>query len=201
MQLAKDLRFENNTIQRDVVDAMFRQVQHKETVPFKQHTVNSSTTIYAVDYDLGPIGQAYHDSDYVNYRVSTGKDSPWNRGRVYRNEGVDIKPCTDGATNGYAVGWTEEGEWLQYTIEAKEGGVYNLQLRTAADSTSGVVGLQLNGSPVQKVLALRKGAKGQWVTTSAKALTLKKGTNKLRIYIVKGGFDFNYIKLFKGPRA
>lgn len=197
MQLAKDLRYENNLVQRDVVDAMFRQVKDEETVPFVKHTVNSSTTIYAVDYDMGRVGQAYQDSDYVNYRVSTGKDEPWNRGRVYRNDGVDIKPCSDALTNGYAVGWTEVGEWLQYTIESRTGGVYHLQLRTAADSMSGVVDLQLNGAPVQRNLSLKKGGKGQWVTTPAKAITLKKGTNQLKIFVVRGGFDLNYIKLAK----
>lgn len=201
MQLAQDLRFENNEVRHDVLDAMFRQVQRKETKPFTVHTVNSSATIYAVDYDMGPVGQAYHDSDYVNYRVSTGKNQRWNRGGVYRNEGVDIRPCTDAATNGYAVGWTEDGEWLQYTIEAKAAGKYDLQLRTAADSTSGAVDLQLNGVAVQRNLELKKGDKGVWVTTPAKAITLKKGTNTLRVYVVKGGFDLNYIKLTKVPRA
>ena len=201
MQLAEDLRFENNTVQNDVIDAMFRQVQHKETKPFAPHVVKSSATIYAVDYDMGPVGQAYHDSDYANYRVSTGKDKPWNRGRVYRNEGVDIKPCTDAATNGYAVSSTESGEWLQYTFEAKEGGLFNLQLRTAADSASGVVNLLLNGASVQQNLTLKKGGKDQWVTTPAKAVMLKKGTNTLRVYVEKGGFNFNYIKLEKARRA
>lgn len=201
MQLAEDLRFENNTIQNDVLDALFRQVQHKGVRPFANHVVGKSATIYAVDYDMGPIGQAYHDSDYANYRVSTGKDSPWNRGRVYRNEGVDIRPCTDALTNGYAVGWTEGGEWLQYTIQVKEAGVYNLQLRTAADSASGVVNLLVNGTPVQQNLPLRKGNKEQWVTTPIKNITLKKGTNTLRVYIVQGGFTINYIKLEKAPRA
>lgn len=201
MQLAKDLRFENNTVQNDVIDAMFRQAQHKGTKPFTPHVVNNSATIYAVDYDLGPVGQAYHDSDYANYRVSTGKDMPWNRGRVYRNEGVDIKPCSDVLTNGYAVGWTESGEWLQYTIQVKEAGVYNLQLRSAADSASGVVSLLVNGVAAQQNHPLTKGAKGQWVTTPAKVITLKKGTNTLRVYIVKGGFTLNHIKLEKARRA
>lgn len=201
MQLAKDLRFENNLIQKDVVDALFRQVQHKEATPFVRHVVNNRTTIYAVDYDLGPVGKAYHDSDYANYRVSTGKDEPWNRGRVYRNEGVDIQPCTDGTTNGYAVGWTEDGEWLQYTIEAASAGVYHLQLRTSADSAAGMIDLQLNGVPVQKGLALKPAAKGVWVTTTARPVRLQKGTNTLRIYVAKGGFQFNYLKLEKASRA
>lgn len=201
MQLAEDLRFENNTIQKDVLDAMFRQVQHKEVKPFTNHVVGKSATIYAVDYDMGPIGQAYHDSDYANYRVSTGKDSPWNRGREYRNEGVDIRPCTDAITNGYAVGWTEGGEWLQFTIQVKETGVYNLQLRTAADSGSGIVNLQLNRATVLQNLSLKKGGKDQWMTTPARAVTLKKGVNTLRVYVVKGGFNFNYIKLEKARRA
>lgn len=201
MQLAKDTRFENNIVHKDVIDAMFRQVKNKATAPFTKHRVNGSTTIYAVDYDLGGEGVAYHDSDYANYRVSTGKNVTWNRGHVYRNDGVDIKSCTDNKTNGYSVGWTEGGEWLQYTIDAKAAGVYQLQLRTAADSTSGAVTIWLNNAAVQQRLSLTKGAKGQWVTTPAASLTLKKGTNTLRIQVVKGGFDLNYITLTQAPGA
>jgi endoglucanase len=201
MQLATDLRYENNLVQKDVVDAMFHQVKQKETTPFVRHTVNSTATIYAVDYDMGPVGQAYHDSDYANYRVSTGKDKPWNHGRMYRNDGVDIKSCTDASTNGYAVEGTEAGEWLQYTIEAPKGGVYSLQLRTAAEEASGAIDLLLNGAVVQKELPLAQGEKGVWVTTPARPLTLKKGTNTLRIYVAKGGFQLNYLKLAKAPRA
>ena len=201
MQLATDLRYENNLVQKDVVDAMFHQVKQKGVTPFVRHAVNSTATIYAVDYDMGPVGQAYHDSDYANYRVSTGKDRPWNRGRMYRNDGVDIKPCTDATTNGYAVDGTEAGEWLQYTIEAPKGGVYSLQLRTAAEEASGAIDLLLNGAVVQKELPLAQGDKGVWVTTVARPITLKKGTNTLRIYVAKGGFQLNYLKLAKVPRA
>jgi hypothetical protein len=154
-----------------------------------------------VDYDMGRVGQAYHDSDYANYRVSTNKNVEWNKGHLYRNDGVDIKTCNDGGSNGYAVGWIREGEWLQYTLEVPASGTYQLQLRTAADSTSGAVDVLLNGSPVQRNLPLVKGAKGKWQYTTAKPIALKKGINKLRIYAVTGGFDFNQIKLTKAPRA
>jgi endoglucanase len=201
MQLANDLRIENNITHHSVVDAMFRQVGSQETVPFKKLIVSNTTTVYAVDYDMGRVGQAYHDSDYANYRVSTNKNVEWNKGHLYRNDGVDIKTCNDGGSNGYAVGWIREGEWLQYTLEVPASGTYQLQLRTAADSTSGAVDVLLNGSPVQRNLPLVKGAKGKWQYTTAKPIALKKGINKLRIYAVTGGFDFNQIKLTKAPRA
>ena len=201
MQLAEDSKLENNIQHKGVVDAMFRQVRSTATLPYVAQAVNSSTTIYAVDYDLGRVGQAYHDSDYANYRVSTNVNTEWNKGHLYRNDGVDIKACTDATTNGYAVGWIKDGEWLQYTVDAKTSGAYQLQLRTAADSSSGVVDVHLNGAPVQRGLTLRQGAKGVWVHTMAKPLALKKGPNTIRIYAAKGGFDFNYIQLTKASRG
>jgi endoglucanase len=201
MQLANDSRIENNVQHHGVVDALFRQIGSQETLPFKRLTVNNAATVYAVDYDMGRMGQAYHDSDYANYRVSTNKNVEWNKGHQYRNDGVDIKACTDTGSNGYAIGWIKDGEWLQYTLEVPVSGTYQLQLRTATDSASGAVDLRLNGAAVQRNLPLIKGDKGKWLYTTAKPITLKKGTNKLRIYAVKGGFDFNQIKLTKAPRA
>ena len=195
MQLAEDTKLENTFIHKGVIDAMFRQVNTAETKPYTRHTIESNALIYAADYDMGRIGYAYHDSDYINYRVSTGKNVEWNKGRAYRNDGVDIKASTDTPTNGYVVSWLREGEWLQYTIEAKREGNFQLQLRTAMDSLPGVVDVELNGKAVQRNISLQQGDKGVWVTTTAKPIYLKKGNNKIRVRVVRGGFDFNYIRL------
>ena len=72
--------------------------------------------VYAADYDLGRWGYAYHDKDSANYWVTTGKRIAPNRGGEYRNDGVDIEQCRDSLTNGFAVGYTESGEWMRYPV-------------------------------------------------------------------------------------
>ncbi|MFW5973736.1 MAG: glycoside hydrolase family 5 protein, partial [Bacteroidota bacterium] len=77
MQLADDLKLENNVVRRDVIDAMMRQPHTDNVIPFKDHVVSavSPTRISAVDFDLGRAGFAYNDNHLANYRVSTGGPS------------------------------------------------------------------------------------------------------------------------------
>jgi hypothetical protein len=80
-------------------------------IPFKQHRVSALTTIAAVDYDLGRNGVAYFDMDTADYRIA-GQRGAGNKGRVYRNDGVDIRRDSSAAES-YFVSDMEKNEWLQ----------------------------------------------------------------------------------------
>lgn len=59
------------------------------------------------EFDKGGEGVAFHDTDMDN------------SGNVYCSlEGVDLFSIAGG---GYGVGWTHSGEWMQYTVNVKEG--------------------------------------------------------------------------------
>jgi hypothetical protein len=116
MELAKQTKCENNIVHRDVIDAMIRQPFSHDAIPFKANKIPDGTVIYAVDYDLGVNGAAYYDMDTANYRISTGNESMGKRSRTYRNDGVDIYENSTKKESFY-VRHTEDGEWLQYTID------------------------------------------------------------------------------------
>ncbi|MFL5773237.1 MAG: cellulase family glycosylhydrolase, partial [Flavisolibacter sp.] len=155
MDFAKSTNIENNIVHPDVVDAMFRQVRENKTRPFKPHILKDRLIIYASDYDFGRSGMAYHDTDSGNYWVSTQKRTPWNRGNQYRNDGVDIGICNDTLTNGFSVGWTEPGEWLQYTVRVNTAGNYTVKFRTksADTNTPGSIALYVDGKKAGNDLA------------------------------------------------
>lgn len=147
MAFAEDVKLEHNTYRRDVVDAMMRQPHTTAVLPFKPHAIGADGTgrVFAVDYDLGRHGFAYADADTGNYYVSTGGErTPWNRGRVYRNDGVDIEGGPGAEAAGYYVGWTEAGEWLQYTIRVEAAGAYTVGIEHAG-TEAGAVSLQVAG--------------------------------------------------------
>ena len=126
--LLENLDMEKNIVHTDVIDAMFRQVTTTATKPFKSHvlTKKSELNLAAVDYDLGRNGYAYFDLDTADYHISTGKTAAGNRGRVYRNDGVDIR--RDSIGTGFYLSDMEKGEWLQYTFEVQDAGTYAIQL-------------------------------------------------------------------------
>ena len=68
LQLAENANIENCFNQRDVVDAMLRQVTTFETIPFKKHSLPG--IVFAVNFDLGLNGFAYSDKVVADYHLS-----------------------------------------------------------------------------------------------------------------------------------
>lgn len=151
MQLARDTRTEHNIAHRDVVDAMMRQPFDPTALPYKQNLVAGNTILAAVDYDLGPNGVAYYDKDSANFRVSDPKLQGGNRGRVYRNDGVDIGKAADG----YIVSGFESGEWLQYTLQVQQEGNYTVTLTPL--QSRGKVSISVDGKRIKDNVMLKAG--------------------------------------------
>lgn len=179
MQLANDTRLERTVIKRDVIDALIRQPFSYKALPFKRHLVQNGATIQAVDYDLGRNGIAYFDTDTADYHISDEGKRGGNRGRMYRNDGVDI-----GMEEGYFVTHTEAGEWLQYTLEVVKGGKYDIKLKYNAAKSDAKISVTVNS--------------GKKLTSDELSnVVLKKGTNTLRVYFETGGIEFSAIEFIK----
>jgi len=197
MELAIYSRLENTIIHRDVIDAMIRQPFSNETKPFKANSVKNKSIIYAVDYDLGRNGFAYFDTDTADYHTSTNKRSAGNRGRIYRNDGVDIAKDSLQYEK-YYVNHVEKGEWLQYTVNVAQKGNYTLKINTAADQDAGRISILIDGKTVAKAVAVPNTGDGKkFATFEIKNLTLKAGTQKIRVLATAGGYNFSYIQFVK----
>ena len=96
-------------------------------------------------YDLGGEGVAYHDTDTVNHgsgELNLKPDHHRPHATPYSwsfraDEGVDISYTKDfadfnhtnvvaPATNQLYIGWTEAGEWCNYTVDVKHAGTYRI---------------------------------------------------------------------------
>jgi hypothetical protein len=195
MEQAEAMKLKNSIIHYDVVDAMFRQVTDRTAKPFKKH--KTPCTIFAADYDLGGNGNAYFDVDSADYHVSTNKYVAWNTGYAYRNDAVDIESCTDVETIGYSVGWIENGEWMVYTIDVEETAAYNLDIRYAAQGSSGKLHLELDGFSVTPQISLAStGAWNKWATKTLENVILKKGRHQLKLYVDNSGFNLNFLRIY-----
>ena len=111
-------------------------------------------------YDLGGEGIAYHDNDSINN--GSGKLNPANGdflNEFRMKEGVDISftKSNDIDNNNYNfaeqkmkqlyVGWTEPGEWINYTVEVKQTGNYNVELMYTSNGNGGI-SLSLDGKDI-----------------------------------------------------
>ncbi len=198
LQFAQNHRLENCSFQKDVVDALIRQPHTTETVPFKIY--KTGEPIFAADYNLGRNGFAYFDNDTADFHGNTNVFTNWNQGWNYRNDGVDIETCTDAnANNGFNVGWTGNGEWMEYTVEVDSTAAYTLSIRSASGSGGSKVRLETGGSSISQVINL-PGTSGwtNWRTTEFTGVILEKGTRKIRFIFDQGGSNLNYFK-FSNP--
>lgn len=196
MELAENLKLENCIYHKEVIDAMFRQVNSDETVPFKNNLISDNSILNAVDFDLGRHGFAYLDKDEADYHISTGTDwVSWNKGRVYRNDGVDIER---GKNSDFYVTHIEIGEWMIYTINVVKAGIYTLELSVSSDNENGKINVTLNSnSKTETVTVPNTGGEQNWKTVEIKNMTLGKGNAVLKFYAESGGFDFKSIKFVK----
>jgi hypothetical protein len=95
-------------------------------------TIDLPGTIQAEDFDEGPSGIAYHDSD----------NNAEGDGNSYRSDGTGVDIVT--GNGGYAIGYTSSGEWLEYTVNVKEAGVYTYTAYASSGTTGSSFSLSLN---------------------------------------------------------
>ena len=108
-----ELRIENGGFNIDRFE--FRKAQPYAGTPFKENHVPGK--IEAEDFDNGGAGMAYYDT------------TPTNQGGYnYRaGESVDI----ENSAGSIHISHTSGGEWLKYTLEAMQSGIYDLTVRVA----------------------------------------------------------------------
>jgi endoglucanase len=197
MQMAENYKFANVTKKIDVVDAMFRQVQTDETIPYVNHPLPGK--VYASEYDLGTNGFAYSDNDVATYHSDGGSYQAWNQGWAGRNDGVDIQTGTDATTNGFQVGFIQPNEWLLYTLQSASATAYDVDIRYAG--IGGAIHLEDQEGRISETITLPStGGYNTWSTVTLTDVILKEGTNKIKVYFEIGGFNLNYVD-FKNPTA
>lgn len=190
-ELISLIQLPNNRPHADVIDAMFRQVKEQKALAFKTHRIGSSVTIPAVDFDLGGQRIGYYDKDTASYHYTPGVNTQGNRGKVYRNDGVDIQ-LEDGQ---YQVFSIENDEWLGYTIEVEKAKKYQINLEVASKEAEGQIEIWSNNQLLSTTKIKPTGNDKNWKWVKAGNIPLNKGTQQLRIKFVKGNILFRTIQL------
>jgi endoglucanase len=196
MELAEGLKIDNTLYRKDIPDAMIRQVNTTATIPYVHHAVPG--LVAAVDFDLGRNNLAYADRDTANYHVTTGTFAAWNNGWAYRNDGVDIERSTDNepAAKGYNVAWTNDDEWLQYTLDVDSSAGYQVIVRYGAQGATGQIRFETNGTASSPVVPLPStGGYQVYGEAVVSDVVLMRGKQKLKVIFTKGGFNLSLLKI------
>ena len=150
--------------------------------PYLGSAVTVPGTIEAENYDLGGSGVAYSDKESANY------------GGDYRTmEGVDIEASNE---HGYNVGWTNAGEWMEYTFNVKDRGIHSIISRVAAQSAGGKFHLEIDGVDVTGSLTVPEtGGWQKFADLQKSGVFIMEGDHVLRFVVENSGFNLNYFTI------
>ena len=189
-ELLEDIKVSNCKVNKGYLYALFNQPGNTNTVPF---TAVSSLPgrLTASNYDEGLEGYAYNDAAYQNtqYGSTVGSSTNWNQGWYYRNDGVDLQYST--AENAPTIGWTENGDWMQYTVNITTTGSYAVKVRVAGNG--GTLSLSSDGTTLINSAAIAStGGWDTWQTFTLGNVNLTAGAHKLRFTINTAGYNLSY---------
>ena len=192
INLAHNLHIDSSEVRTGVLRALFDETFRTERVPFKNHVIPGY--INAVDYDYGNNLLAYRD---VDPKAVSGFPATGNSGGQYRNDGVDIERSTDPEGFDYNVGWIDNNEWIKYTVEVEQQGIYDVDFRVAREwsGAGGQIELSLEGqSALGATVNIPSTAGWQnWATVSIKGIELPAGTQVIKLFFGTGGYNLNRI--------
>jgi hypothetical protein len=171
-------------------------------------------------YDKGGESIAYHDADSINN--GSGKLNPAN-GNFFNEfrmkEGADISYTKSGGIddnffsktkpelNQLYLGWTEPGEWVNYTVKVNKSGLYNIAAIYTCNG-GGAIAFDVDGKAVTgslKIISTHDDADTvawrQWhhwnKTNSLTSINLTKGIHVLTLHIVEHGqMNFDYFEFY-----
>lgn len=189
LKLIDNIKIQNCSFNRDVIDAINRQVKDTCLIPFAKNVVPGK--IEAVNYDMGHFGKAYYDKMSDRMLLPNGKKTIPNTGGVYRNDGVDIMQ----ENNSFIVTDTETGEWMNYTINASSAGIYDVSATVRYKTNDARFSIVTQDD--LKIMCKPEYKQNVFTTIPVGLVRLSKGRNSFKIYIEKGGVDLKLVEFTK----
>jgi beta-glucosidase len=153
--------------------------------PFGNAVHNLPGRIEAENYDTGGESVAY-------YNTTVG-----NPGGAYRSDDVGIEATTD-TGGGYDVGYLNNGEWLEYTVNLPDPeAVYSIGVRVASLPGGGQLRVRLDGAVLGTIQIPGTGGWQNWQTITLPNLPLAggPGSKVLRLEVLNSGFNVNWVEL------
>ena len=166
------------------------------TPPVPQEPFNGKAAVIpgkieAEDYDKGSHNKAFYDNDRAN------------QGGAYREDEVDIVQIdsTD-KSKGYALGYTEDGEWVKYSINNEAAAEYTVMLNLATASEDVGVKLYIDDKAITDVIKAEQGEDwSTYKTVTATTKEIPKGEHELKLEISGNFVNVDWIKFCKDEKC
>lgn len=151
--------------------------------PFHGTPIALPGKLEAEDFDLGENTIAYTDNDEAN-----------NGQNTYRTSSVDIDK-NDG--DGWVVGWTNTGEWMQYTVTVEKEQFMLFTARVSSGTNGSAFSIYMGNTNLTGKINVPQTGNNSWGTyTEIKGLTkvaMPAGTYPIRIQIEGSSCNIDYV--------
>ena len=151
--------------------------------------------IEAENYDIGGNRFTFYDKDSEN------------QGKAYREDAVDIESIDDAACGtvsckGFAVGYTQAGEWLEYSVNVESDAELTLTANVATASETAGFQLFMDGKAITDSIKVAKIDTTWKVYKEIEVGTVKleKGEHVLRILITGAYVNIDWLQ-FTDPNT
>lgn len=142
--------------------------------PFNGVAASIPGKIEAEEFDFGGEGNAYHDNDEEN------------RNKGNRNEGVDMSNT--------AIGYTQKGEWIEYTVNIAKEGKYTMSAAVASGNDNSAFKLYIDNKAITGTVAVPNTGDWETFTTVKEEVQLPSGEHVLKLEIVSDWLDMDYMR-------
>ncbi|MBB6459314.1 glycosyl hydrolase [Flammeovirga kamogawensis] len=145
--------------------------------PYAASPATIPGTLFSGQYDQGGQNVAYYDV------------SPYNEGDARTDEYVDVSVSQ---SEGLSVGWIDKNEWLEYTINATQTGMYDVEFKVASGLSEGggPLHLEVDEVPLGTPAAINyTGDWGAWQSVEIKDIPITQGEHIIRLVADGGGFN------------
>ena len=164
----------------------------KTAVPQTAYKGSAATVpgkIEAENYDEGGHNKAFYDNDREN------------QGKAYREDEVDVvdisdSKCGDAACMGYAIGYTNDGEWVEYTINVAADAKYDITANVATAFETSAMQLFIDDKEITESVVAPK-VDSVWTTykvIDVGSVELKKGEHVLKLLITGAYLNVDWIQ-------
>ena len=149
--------------------------------PYGDGPIELPGRVEVEDFDTGGEGVAYHDTHDTN------------GGGAYRDGvGVDLSETDSGDI---VLGYTEDGEWLEYTVDVPEATETTFRMRVSCPNDGRAVRVLLDGEELATASVPNTGGWRDWTVAEVGGVSLPAGSGQvLRLEIVEGEFDLDWVE-------
>ena len=157
--------------------------------PYKGIAATIPGKIEAENYDEGGHNKSFYDKDREN------------QGKAYREDEVDVvaiddSKCGDVACTGYAIGYTQDDEWLEYTVNVTDDATYDITANIATAYETSAMQLFIDGEEITESVVAPK-VDTVWTTyrvIDVGSVELKKGEHVLKLLVTGGYLNVDWIQ-------